>query len=179
MADNGAPPPNGFASDASQLARLIARDPGIRLAFVGLGGWDTHVNQGAAHGQLAGHLLPLADGLAGFAKDLGPAWNDTVVVVLSEFGRTVHENGNGGTDHGHGNVMWLMGGGVRGGRVYGQWPGLSNSDLYQGRDLAVTTDFREPLALIVREHMGLNDSQLRRVFPGSPAIHGQALDILS
>src|SRR5271166_1233625 len=179
IADNGAPPPNGFASDASQLARLIARDPGIRLAFVGLGGWDTHVNQGAAHGQLAGHLQPLADGLAGFAKDLGPAWNDTVVVVLSEFGRTVHENGNAGTDHGHANVMWVMGGGVRGGKVYGEWPGLSNSDLYQGRDLAVTTDFREPLALIVRDHMGLNDSQLRQVFPVSPATHDRGLDILT
>ncbi len=179
IADNGAPPPNGFATDAAQLARLIARDPGVRLAFVGLGGWDTHVNQGAAHGQLAGHLQPLADGLAGFAHDLGPAWNDTVVVVLSEFGRTVHENGNGGTDHGHGNVMWVMGGGVRGGRVYGQWPGLSNGDLYQGRDLAMTTDFREPLALIVRDHMGLNDSQLRQVFPGSPATHQRDLDILT
>jgi len=165
-ADNGAPSPNGFPDDTARLARLIARDPSIRLAFLALGGWDTHVNQGAAKGQLANHLTPLGAGLASFVKALGPAYDDTVILVISEFGRTVHENGNGGTDHGHGNVMWVMGGPVRGRRVYAQWKGLAPGDLYQERDVAVTTDFREPIAGVLRVHMGLPASRLQRIFPG-------------
>ncbi len=131
-----------------------------------LGGWDTHVNQGAAKGQLANHLTPLGDGLASFVKDLGPAYDDTVIMVISEFGRTVHENGNGGTDHGHGNVMWVMGGPVRGRRIYTQWNGLGPGELYQERDVAVTTDFREPIGRVLRSHMGLPASQIDRIFPG-------------
>jgi uncharacterized protein (DUF1501 family) len=165
-ADNGAPPPNGFSDDTARLARLIARDPSIRLAFLALGGWDTHVNQGAAKGQLANHLQPLGDGLASLVKDLGPAYDDTVILVISEFGRTVHENGNGGTDHGHGNVMWVMGGPVRGRRIYTQWKGLAPADLYQERDVPVTTDFREPIAAVLGTHMGLPPSQINRIFPG-------------
>ena len=134
-ADNGAPPPNSFPGQAARLGRLIAGDARIRLAFASLGGWDTHVNEGDSKGQLANHLRPLGDGLALFAKGLAQRWNDTVVIVLSEFGRTVRENGDGGTDHGHGNVIWVLGGGVRGGRVYGDWPGLETTQLYQGRDL--------------------------------------------
>ncbi len=167
-ADAGAPPPQEFSDDTDRLAHLIQRDPTIRVAFLALGGWDTHVSQGGAQGQLAGHLKPLADGLASFAKTLGPAYQDTVVIVISEFGRTVHENGNAGTDHGHGNVMWIMGGPVRGGDVYGRWPGLSSSALYQQRDLAVTTDFRDPIANVLRSHMGISDGQLAKVFPGAP-----------
>ena len=129
-ADNGAPPPNGFPLEAARLARLIRRDRSIRLAFANLGGWDTHVNQGKGKGQLANRLQPLGDGLAVFAKGLGQDWDDTIVVVVSEFGRTVHENGNAGTDHGHGNVVWVLGGNVRGGRVYGDWPGLAKAQLY-------------------------------------------------
>jgi uncharacterized protein (DUF1501 family) len=165
-ADNGAPPSNGFSDDTARLARLIARDPSIRLAFLALGGWDTHVNQGAAKGQLANHLQPLGDGLASLVKDLGRAYDDTVILVISEFGRTVHENGNGGTDHGHGNVMWVMGGPVRGRRIYTQWKGLAPADLYQERDVPVTTDFREPIARVLGSHMGLPQSQIDRIFPG-------------
>jgi uncharacterized protein (DUF1501 family) len=167
-ANNGAPSPKGFTDDAERLARLIRRDPTIRVAFVALGGWDTHVNQGGANGQFAGHLQPLADGLAHFAQALGPAYGDTVVMVISEFGRTVHQNGNGGTDHGHGNVMWLMGGPVRGRKIYGRWPGLATSELYQERDLAVTTDFREPIAAVLQSHMQLSASQIDKVFPRRP-----------
>jgi len=167
-ANAGAPGPQGFSDDTDRLAHLIRRDPSIRVAFLALGGWDTHVNEGAAQGQLAGHLKPLADGLSSFAEALGPDYQDTVVVVISEFGRTMKENGNGGTDHGHGNVMWVMGGPVRGGKVYGRWPGLATEALYQERDLAVTTDFRQPISTVLRSHLGLSDSQLGTVFPDAP-----------
>jgi len=177
-ANAGASGPRGFSDDADRLAKLIRRDPGIRIAFLALGGWDTHVNQGGATGQLAGHLKPLGEGLAHFAEALGPAYGDTVIVVISEFGRTMHQNGNGGTDHGHGNVMWVMGGPVRGQRIYGRWPGLSNGELYQERDLAVTTDFRDPLAMILRSHMGLQDAQLMKVFPGRPSSSGNVVGIV-
>ncbi len=172
VADAGAPSPIGFSSDTDRLARLIARDSSIRLAFMSVGGWDTHVNEGSANGQLAGHLRGLGQGLASFAKALGPAYSDTVILVLSEFGRTVHENGNGGTDHGHGNVMWVMGGAVRGRKVYGRWPGLDTGDLYEERDLPVTTDFREVAAAVLRSHMGLDDAQLDKVFPNRPRPSG-------
>jgi len=162
---NGAPPANGFGQIADEAARLMARDRRIQLAFLAVGGWDTHVNQGAAAGQLANHLRPLGDGLARLARNLGAVYRDTVIVVLSEFGRTVRENGNGGTDHGHGNVMWAMGGAVRGGRVYGDWPGLAGENLYQGRDLAVTTDFRAVIGAILARHLQLNGQQLDQVFP--------------
>jgi uncharacterized protein (DUF1501 family) len=177
-ADNGAPSPKGFPNDTARLARLIARDPGIRLAFLALGGWDTHVNQGAVGGQLANHLKPLSEGLASLVKDLGPAYDDTVILVISEFGRTVHENGNGGTDHGHGNVMWVIGGPVRGRRVYTQWKGLAPAALYQERDLAVTTDFREPIGRVLESHMGLPASRIDRIFPGRPPATGNTGGLL-
>jgi uncharacterized protein (DUF1501 family) len=158
---------------------MIARDPSIRLAFLALGGWDTHVNQGAAKGQLANHLQPLGEGLASFATALGPHYQDTVILVISEFGRTVRQNGNGGTDHGHGNVMWVMGGPVRGRKIYGAWPGLSNQQLYQERGLAVTTDFREPIATVLRGHMGLGEAQIDRVFPGRPRSAGHTASLIS
>ncbi len=178
-ANNGAPSPKGFPDDTARLARLIARDPSIRLAFLALGGWDTHVNQGASKGELANHLQPLGEGLASFASALGPHYRDTVILVISEFGRTVRQNGNGGTDHGHGNVMWVMGGPVRGGKVYGAWPGLSAGQLYQGRDLAVTTDFREPIAAVLHGHMGLGDTQIGRVFPGHPRQSGHVASLIA
>jgi len=112
-----------FPAEAARLAHLLSQDRHIRLVFLSLGGWDTHVKQGKAKGQLANRLQPLGEGLLALARGLGNAWDDTVIVVLSEFGRRVRENGNGGTDHGHGNVIWVLGGGVRGGRVYGDWPG--------------------------------------------------------
>jgi uncharacterized protein (DUF1501 family) len=169
-ADNGAPPPNGFPAQAAQLAHLLVRDPNIRLVFASLGGWDTHVDQGSDKGRLASHLRPLGAGLAGLATGLGRSWSDTVIIVLSEFGRTVHENGDGGTDHGHGNVIWVMGGGIRGGRIYGDWPGLAPAQLYQRRDLAVTTDYRLALAAILERHLLLDDRQLARIFPDLPPV---------
>ncbi len=167
-ANNGAPSPDGFAQDAGQLARLIQRDASIRLGFMALGGWDTHVNEGAIKGQLANHLQQLGDGLASFTQQLGSAYDDTIILVISEFGRTMHENGNGGTDHGHGNVMWVMGGPVRGGHVYGRWPGLATGELYQERDLAVTTDFREPISAVLRCHLGLSPTRSLRSFRTAP-----------
>jgi uncharacterized protein (DUF1501 family) len=167
-ADNGAPGPEGFPDDATRLASLIQRDSSVRLAFISLGGWDTHVGQGSIKGTLANHLKPLGDGLADFKGKLGSAYDDTVVLVISEFGRMVRENGNGGTDHGHGNVMWVMGGPVRGGVIYGRWPGLAAADLYQERDLAVTTDFREPIARVLRGHLGLSPLAIQKIFPQRP-----------
>jgi uncharacterized protein (DUF1501 family) len=170
IADNGAPPATGFPGQAARLAQLIRRHPAVRVAAIGLGGWDTHINQGNHNGQLADHLRPLGEGLAALARGSGEAWQDTVVVVLSEFGRTFRENGNRGTDHGHGNVIWVMGGNINGGRVYGDWPGLAPAQLYQRRDLAVTTDFRTVLAAILQRHMRLNDRQLEAVLPGAPQV---------
>jgi uncharacterized protein (DUF1501 family) len=146
----------------------MQRNPRLRLAFMQLGGWDTHVNQGAADGQLARRLQPLGEGLARLAADLGPRWNDTVVVVMSEFGRTARENGNRGTDHGHGNLMLVLGGTVAGGKVYGDWPGLSPAALHEGRDLAVTTDFRTVLGRVCARHLRLKDERLDAVFPQAP-----------
>jgi len=168
IADNGAPPPTGFPGQATRLAQLIRRHPAVRLVAIGLGGWDTHVNQGDQKGQLAERLRPLGEGLAILARGSGESWRDTVVVVLSEFGRTVRENGNAGTDHGHGNVIWVLGGAVNGGRVYGDWPGISPHQLYQRRDLAVTTDFRSVLNTIFERHMRLGDRQLETVLPDAP-----------
>jgi uncharacterized protein (DUF1501 family) len=169
LADGGAPPPRGFPQEAARLAYLIRRDPSIRLAFFALGGWDTHVEQGGSSGQLANHLRPLGNGIAALAAGLGADWRDTAVVVLSEFGRTAAENGDGGTDHGHGNAIWVAGGGIAGGRIYGEWPGLEPHQLYRHRDLAVTTDFRSVLAALLRSHLGLEAGEIAAVFPGLPA----------
>jgi uncharacterized protein (DUF1501 family) len=165
-AGNAAPPPNGFPVQAQRLAGLLQRNHNIRLVAASLGGWDTHVRQGHHSGQLADRLRPLGDGLAAFAQGLGRDWDNTVVVVLSEFGRTVRENGDGGTDHGHGNVIWVLGGAVHGGRVYGEWPGLGADTLYEGRDLAVTTDFRTVLAAVLGRHLRLSDRALAQLFSG-------------
>jgi uncharacterized protein (DUF1501 family) len=179
MADNGAPPANAFPAVADRLAGLMTRDRHIRLAFAALGGWDTHINQGNHTGELAGHLKPLGDGLAALAKGLGPDWNDTVVVVISEFGRTMRENGNRGTDHGHGNVIWIAGGRVNGGKVYGDWPGLADAQLYQNRDLAITTDYRHLLATVLERHLRLPDAAMAKIFPAMPGMHGNLGQILS
>jgi uncharacterized protein (DUF1501 family) len=167
-ADRGAPLPNGFPDDAARLATLMRNDPKIQMAFVALGGWDTHVGQGAGAGQLANRLAPLGQGLAVLAERLGPLFDDTVVVVMSEFGRTARENGTGGTDHGHGNAMWVLGGKVNGGRVYGDWQGLEDAGLNEGRDLPVTTDFRSVLAQLAERHLLLTEKQLVQAFPALP-----------
>jgi uncharacterized protein (DUF1501 family) len=147
---------------------MMRQDRQIRVAFLALGGWDTHVNQGNAQGQLAGRLKPLGEGLSNLATGLGPALQDTLIIVMSEFGRTVHENGNGGTDHGHGNVMWLLGGTVMGGKVHGAWPGLAGNRLYQQRDLAVTSDFREVIGPAVSRHLRLPAGTAASLFPNAP-----------
>jgi uncharacterized protein (DUF1501 family) len=166
VANNGAPLPNGFPDDAARLAQLMRRDPNVQIAFLALGGWDTHVNQGGARGQLANRLQPLGRGLAELATRLGPVFDDTTVLVISEFGRTARQNGTGGTDHGHGNVIWALGGNVAGGKVHGRWPGIDDASLNEGRDLAVTTDFRQVLAGVCAHNLGLPDNRLAAVFPG-------------
>ncbi len=171
-ANNGAPLPNGFPDDAARIARLMRNDPNVQLAFVALGGWDTHAGQGTARGQLANRLRPLGEGLAVLADRLGPMFDDTVVVVMSEFGRTARENGNRGTDHGHGNAMWVMGGPVAGGKVHGRWPGIDESSLNENRDLAITTDFRSVVASVVERHLALPDDQLNQLFPNHPSGSG-------
>jgi len=178
MASNGAPLPSGFPGDASRLATMMRNDDRIQMVFMGLGGWDTHVNQGNAKGKLANLLAPLGQGLATLAKQLEGVFENTTIVVMSEFGRTVRENGTGGSDHGHGNLMWLLGGKVNGGRIHGRWPGLSNEALFEGRDLAVTTDFRSVLAHVAGRHLQLTDQQLANVFPSFPTT-GDSLNLVA
>ena len=167
-ADAGAPSARSFAADARRLGTLIRKDPHTQLAFTAVGGWDTHVNQGAARGQLANRLASLGEGLYALSQGLGDTYKDTVIVVISEFGRTLRQNGNGGTDHGRGNVIWLMGGPVAGGQVLGEWPGLDASALADGRDLAVRTDFRQVLSPLLQRHLGLSETALATVFPNAP-----------
>jgi uncharacterized protein (DUF1501 family) len=157
-------PQSAFGQALRQIAQLVKADVGLEVAFAEVGGWDTHVNQGSTQGQLATRLDDFSRAVAALVTDLGDRMADTVVLTMSEFGRAVGENGNRGTDHGHGNAMLVIGGGVRGGRVYGRWPGLLREQRYEGRDLAVTTDFRDVFGEIVDRHLGLSD--LRAVFPG-------------
>ena len=161
----GANYPKGrFGDSLRQLAQLIKANLGVQVAFADIGGWDHHVNEGAVAGQLANVLSDFSQSIAAFWTDLGDLGEDTVVVTMSEFGRTARENGNRGTDHGHANVMFILGGPVRGGRVYGRWPGLAQQQLYEGRDLALTTDFRQVIGEAIAQHMGNNN--LMQVFPG-------------
>jgi uncharacterized protein (DUF1501 family) len=165
---NGAKYPNGrFGQSLQQIARLIKADVGLEVAFADIGGWDTHFNQSAqtpAQGQLANNLADFGGALAAFYQDLGDRMADVTVVTMSEFGRTAKENGTRGTDHGHANAMFVMGGDVRGGKIYGDWPGMSEEQLYEGRDLNLTTDFRDVLSELVSHHLGNPD--LKTVFPG-------------
>ncbi len=167
-ADAGAPSARSFAADARRLGTLIRKDAHTQLAFTAVGGWDTHVNQGAARGQLANRLASLGEGLDALSVGLGDTYKDTVIVVVSEFGRTLRQNGNGGTDHGRGNVIWLMGGPIAGGQMLGEWPGLDASALADGRDLAVRTDFRQVLSPLLQRHLGLSETSLAAVFPQAP-----------
>jgi uncharacterized protein (DUF1501 family) len=149
-----------FGQRLQQIARLIKADAGVEVAFADIGGWDHHGNENA---QLPNMLRQFSMGLAAFARDMGDRMADIVLVTMSEFGRTVAENGNVGTDHGHGNVMMVLGGSIAGGRVYGEWPGLEPEQLFEKRDLAVTTDFRDVLGELVRGHLGQDPAN---VFPG-------------
>jgi uncharacterized protein (DUF1501 family) len=173
----GANYPRGRFGDAlRQTAQLIKANLGVQIAFTDIGGWDHHVNEGATEGQLANVLRDFSQSIAAFWTDLGALAEDTVVITMSEFGRTARENGNRGTDHGHANVMFILGGPVRGGRVYGRWPGLDPSQLNEGRDLALTTDFRCVLGEAVSRHLG--NANLNIVFPGFESSQGAFLRYL-
>ena len=158
---NGAQYAGGFGNALQQVARLIKADVGVEAAFAEIGGWEHHVNESP---QLTNLLREFGASLAAFARDMGDRMEDVVLVTMSEFGRTVEENGNGGTDHGHGSFMMVIGGAVQGGKIYGKWPGLEKEQLFEGRDLAVTTDYRDVLSELVRGHLGQTD--VARVFPG-------------
>jgi uncharacterized protein (DUF1501 family) len=162
---NGAEYPRSPFGDAlRQIAQLIKADVGLEVAFAESGNWDHHANEGAALGILANRLDDLSRGIAALVRDLDDRMHDVVILTMSEFGRAVAENGSRGTDHGHGNAMMAIGGGIRGGKVYGRWPGLTPEQRHEGRDLAITTDFRGVFNEVVRGHLGLRDTS--RVFPG-------------
>jgi uncharacterized protein (DUF1501 family) len=164
---NGAQyPRTPFGQSLQEIARLAKADVGLEIAFAESGQWDHHVNEGGATGQIANRLDDFASGIAALAGDLGDQMADTIILTMSEFGRSVLENGSRGTDHGHGNAMVLLGGGVRGGKVYGNWPGLREDQRHDGRDLKVTTDFRDVFGEIVVRHLGANDKLAAQVFPG-------------
>jgi uncharacterized protein (DUF1501 family) len=161
---NGAEYPRVPLGEAlRQIAQLIKANVGLEVAFADMQGWDTHVGQGAERGQLALRFRDFGAALAAFSQDLGDKMADVVVLTMSEFGRTVAENGNRGTDHGHATAMLVLGGGVRGGRVYGRWPGLGHHQLFEGRDLAVTTDFRTLFSEVATRHLGVSAAP---IFPG-------------
>ena len=174
---NGAVYPRGrFGESLRQIAQLIKADVGLEIAFADVGGWDTHAGQGNERGQLALRLKEFAEGLVALDRDLGPRMSDVVVVTMSEFGRTVRENGNRGTDHGHATAMLVLGGAVKGGRVHGRWPGLGREQLFEGRDLAATTDFRSLFTEIAVRHLGAPAGPL---FPGFSASGGALPGVLA
>jgi len=164
----GADYPRGrLGQSLQQIAQLIKSDAGVEMAFADIGGWDHHTNELGARpseGQLPNLLREFGQSLTAFWRDMGDRMQDIVLVTMSEFGRTAHENGNRGTDHGHANSMFVIGGAVQGGKVYGKWPGLEKEQLYEGRDLALTTDFRDVLGELVARHLGTQS--VKGVFPG-------------
>jgi len=166
-ASRGAIAAKGFALEARRIARLMRER--VTLGFIDVGGWDTHVGEGGATGQLATKLGELGRGLALFADEMGPQWGNTVVVVVSEFGRTFRENGNRGTDHGHGSAYWVLGGGVKGGRIAGEQVEVKAATLFQNRDYPVLNEYRALFGGLFKRMYGLNDAQLATVFPGASA----------
>ena len=163
--ENGANyPQNQFGNSLRQIAQLIKAGVGLEVAFTDVGGWDTHVNEGNQQGQLSNLLRNFGLAIAALHMDLGQRMDDVVILTMSEFGRTARENGNRGTDHGHANAMFVLGNSVRGGKVYGDWPGLKSSQLYEGRDLALTTDFRDVFGEVAQKHLAA--SNLKAIFPG-------------
>lgn len=161
-ANRGAVSPKGFELSARRIGQLMKEQ--FNIGFVDVGGWDTHVNQGAASGYLADRIGELGRGLAGFTEEIGPAWHDTVVVVISEFGRTFRENGNRGTDHGHGSVYWVLGGSIKGGRIAGDQVPVDQAHLFQNRDYPVLTDYRVLFAGLFQRIYGLEKSGLQNIF---------------
>ena len=163
---SGANYPNSeFGNNMKQIAQLLKANLGVEAAFTDVSGWDTHQNQGSVNGQLSNRLKDFSDSIGAFWRDLGDSAANVTLVTMSEFGRTARENGTGGTDHGHANAMFVLGGEVKGGKVYGRWPGLDNEQLNEGRDLALTTDYREVLGEVVSSTLGASNLDL--VFPGA------------
>ncbi len=160
-------PRSQFGQRLLQIAQLIKANVGLEIAFADVGGWDTHVNQGGSTGQLAQRLDDFSRSIAALVTDLGDRMDDVVILTMSEFGRMARENGNRGTDHGHAGALFVIGGHVKGGKVHGRWPGLEQEQLYEGRDLALTTDFRSVFAEVVSDHLGAR--ALDRIFPGFTA----------
>jgi len=158
-------PTTEFGKNMMQIAQLLKANLGVEAAFTDIGGWDTHQNQGSVNGQLADRLRDFSSSIAAFWRDMGDGAENVTLVTMSEFGRTARENGTGGTDHGHANAMFVLGGQVKGGKVYGRWPGLADGQLNEGRDLAVTTDFRQVLGEAVAKSMGARNLDL--VFPNA------------
>ncbi len=167
-------PNTPFGNSMKQIAQLMKANLGVEAAFSDIGGWDTHQNQGGVNGQLANRLKEFSETIAAFWKDMGDDVENVTLVTMSEFGRTARQNGTGGTDHGHANVMFVLGGRVKGGKVYGKWPGLANEQLNEGRDLAVTTDFRRVLGEVAYRTLGARN--LNVVFPGAKVNSGEFLN---
>ncbi|MBC8140811.1 MAG: DUF1501 domain-containing protein [Armatimonadetes bacterium] len=164
---NGAKYPGGkFGTSLQQIAQLVKADVGLQVAFADMGGWDTHVNQGGATGQLATRLREFSGAIAALYTDLGDRMTDVTILTMSEFGRSARQNGGGGTDHGHGTAFLALGGDVNGGKVLGKWPGLSPDKLYENRDLAVTTDFRSVFAEVATKHLRIPATGIPKLFPG-------------
>jgi uncharacterized protein (DUF1501 family) len=157
-------PRSAFGQRLREIAQLVKADVGVEVAFADVGGWDTHVNQGGATGQLAQRLDDFAKSVGALVTDLGDKMADVVILTMSEFGRTARQNGSGGTDHGHAGCLFVIGGAVKGGKVHGRWPGLEPEQLNEGRDLALTTDFRSVFGEVARKHLGA--ASVERVFPG-------------
>jgi uncharacterized protein (DUF1501 family) len=162
-------PRSPFGQALQEIARVAKADIGLEVAFAESNNWDHHTNEGGSDGQIAQRLDDLANGLAALSADLGERMSDTVILTMSEFGRTAAENGNRGTDHGHGNAMMIIGGPVKGGRVYGRWPGLKPDQRHEGRDLAITTDFRDVFHETITAHLGLSKDDAAKVLPGYTA----------
>jgi uncharacterized protein (DUF1501 family) len=174
---NGASYPRSqFGQRLLQIAQLIKADVGLEIAFADVGGWDTHVNQGAATGQLAVRLDDFAQSIAALVTDLGDRMGDVLILTMSEFGRMARENGNRGTDHGHAGALFVIGGDVKGGKVHGKWPGLSTEQLYEGRDLALTTDFRSVFSEVTARHLGA--TKLEKIFPGFAVKQGEWVGVV-
>jgi uncharacterized protein (DUF1501 family) len=170
-------PAGPFGDNMRQIAQLLKANLGVEAAFTDIGGWDTHQNQGSVNGQLANCLREFSQGISAFWTDMGADAENVTLVTMSEFGRTVHQNGTGGTDHGHANVMFVLGGRVKGGKVYGTWPGMATEQLYEGRDLAITTDFRQVLSEAAYKTLGARN--LEMVFPGAQRNTTQFLNLIS
>ena len=169
-------PNTEFGNNMKQIAQLLKANLGVEAAFTDVSGWDTHQNQGNVNGQLANRLSDFSASIAAFWRDMGDDAGNVTLVTMSEFGRTARENGTGGTDHGHANAMFVLGGNVKGGKVYGKWPGLENEQLNEGRDLALTTDFRQVLGEVVTQTLGAENLDL--VFPGARLNRGNFLKLV-